>query len=387
MRPPRETLTLVGHTANERLVSDALSGDRVPQAWLLTGPPGVGKATFAYRMARFLLTGGGADSGPSLFGDSAPVTSLTVEADHPAVRQIAVGSHPDLLVIEREMDEKRDKMKSAISVDQVREISQFLHLTASQGGWRIVLIDSADEMNTNAANALLKILEEPPKRALLILVSHTPGRLLPTIRSRCRLLRFGPLSAEDARGAAQAVLDQNAQDEAKQLALTEKNPSKLAEALEKARYAVAEPIDPIAITLADGAPGRALMLADPETRSVLTDLLGLLRQAPNGDPAALHGFAEKLGKAAADAQYRSFIDQFDAWLMRVIRHSARTGSVPNDLPGEAQAAEAVLRAAGSLDRLIEVWEKNAQLFRQTDGLNLDRKQAVLSALLPLTQRR
>ncbi len=355
MRPARETLTLIGHGANERLVSDALSGNRVPQAWLLAGPPGVGKATFAYRMARFLLTGGGAAAGPSLFGDSAPITSLAVNEDHPAVRQIAVGSHPDLLVIEREMDEKRDKMKAAISVDQVREISQFLHLTASQGGWRVVLIDSADEMNVNAANALLKILEEPPKRALLLLVSHTPGRLLPTIRSRCRLLRFAPLLPEEVRIAAEAVLE-------------------------------GEPLDPIALTLSDGAPGRALALADPDTRSVLTDLLALFRQAPKCDPAAVHGFAEKLGKAAADAQYRSFVTQFDAWLMRVIRHSARNGRVPNDLPGEAEAAEAVLRAAGSLDRLIEVWEKNTQLFRQTDGLNLDRKQAVLSALLPLTQR-
>lgn len=356
MRAPRETLSLIGHAEAERLAGEALSGDRVPQAWLLTGPPGVGKATFAYRMARFLLTGAGSDAGPSLFGDAAPATGLGVDPDHSAVRQIAAGSHPDLLVIERAMDEKKDKLKAAISVDQVREIGQFLHLTASQGGWRIVIVDTADEMNTNAANALLKVLEEPPKRSMLLLVSNTPGRLLPTIRSRCRLLRFSPLPDADVRTVAAEVLD------------------------------AGEALDPIAVLLAEGAPGRALALAEPETRAVLTDLLALLKQGARLDPVALHAFADKLGKAGADALYRSFLDLFDAWLMRIIRHTARTGSPPNDLPGEADAAQAAIAAAGSLDRLIEVWEKNGQLFRQTDGLNLDRKQAVLSALLPLTLR-
>lgn len=359
MRPPRETLSLIGHAEAERLAAEALSGDRVPQAWLLVGPPGVGKATFAYRMARFLLTGAGEDAGPSLFGETVPTTGLSTDPDHPAVRQIAAGSHPDLLVIEREMDEKKDKMKAAISVDQVRAISQFLHLTASQGGWRIVIVDSADEMNSNAANALLKVLEEPPKRSMLILVSHTPGRLLPTIRSRCRLLRFGPLPEAAVRTVAAEVLTAAGKDPA---------------------------LDPMALVLAEGAPGRALALADPDTRAVLSDLFGLLRQTPRPDPAALHTFAETLGKAAADASYRRFIDLFDAWLMRIIRHTARMGFPPNELPGEAEAAQAALTAAGSLDRLIEVWEKNGTLFRQTEGLNLDRKQAVLSALLPLTLR-
>lgn len=351
MSSPRATLKLIGHGALERLAYAALSGDRPPQAWLLAGPPGVGKATFAYRMARFLLARN-PDAGGFDFDATRSSGDLSVAPDHPVVRQVAVGTHPDLLAIEREIDEKRDKMKTAIGVDQIRAINQFLHLTAAQGGWRIVLIDPAEAMNRNAANALLKILEEPPKKSILLLVSHTPGRLLATIRSRCRLLRFAPLSEIELRAA-------------------------IGEEGE---------IDPLTLTLADGAPGRAIALANPETRALLTDLLMLLKRGPGRDPAALHAFAERLAKAEADGPYREFVYLFDVWLMRVIREAARTGAAPKGLSQETEAAQNVLIAAGSLDRLIAVWEKSKALFQQAESLNLDRKQTILSALLPLTPR-
>ena len=175
---PRESETLIGHEAAEAAMYDAISG-RVPHAWMISGPAGIGKATLAYRFARYVLSGGsGEESGPGLFGDELPpsTAALNVSRDDPVFAQIAAGSHADMMVVERGYDEKRKKMRGEIVVDDVRKIGSFLRLTPSLGGWRVVILDSADEMNRNAANAVLKLLEEPPRQALIILVSHTPGR-------------------------------------------------------------------------------------------------------------------------------------------------------------------------------------------------------------------
>ena len=152
----------------------------MPHAVLMTGPRGIGKATLAYRFARFVLTHGAT-------GRTAPdCRRMTSLAGHPAdcgvFRRVASGGHADLLAVERAYDPRRRRLRSEIVVDDTREIAAFLRLTAAEGGWRVVIVDGADEMNRNAANALLKILEEPPRHALLLLVAHSPGRLLPTIR-------------------------------------------------------------------------------------------------------------------------------------------------------------------------------------------------------------
>ncbi len=145
-------------------------------AWLITGAPGVGKATLAYRFARRLLAG------------VQPGDTLAVDPASPVFRRVAVGSHADLLTVEREWDDKKSRLRGEIVVDDARAISAFLRLTPAEGGWRVVVIDGAEHMNRNAANAVLKMLEEPPPRAVLLLTCAAPGRLLPTIRSRCRRL-------------------------------------------------------------------------------------------------------------------------------------------------------------------------------------------------------
>lgn len=181
---PRETKRLVGHDWALARVSHAIRSGRPPPAWLISGPPGVGKATLAYRMARYVLAYGATDRGPP---------DLSVPEQDPAAIQLAAASHPGLLVLKRGLNPDTGRLMNVLSVAVVRRLAGFFGMTSGAGGWRVAIVDTADDMNDNAANALLKMLEEPPVRAMLILLSNTPGRLLPTIRSRCQKVALRPL--------------------------------------------------------------------------------------------------------------------------------------------------------------------------------------------------
>src|SRR5438034_4587944 len=197
---PRANPDLVGHETAERELRRLEEAGRLPHALLLSGPRGIGKATLAFRFARFVLASGGGEGAlGALFGE-ADATGLAIEPESGTFRRVASGGHADLLTVERAYDPRRRRVRGEIIVENTREIGAFLRLTPAEGGWRVVIVDGADEMNRNAANALLKILEEPPRRALLLLVAHSPGRLLPTIRSRCR--RFPLLPLPEATVAA-----------------------------------------------------------------------------------------------------------------------------------------------------------------------------------------
>jgi DNA polymerase III subunit delta' len=178
---PRANPLLLGHAAAEATILDALRAGRVHHAWLITGPDGVGKATLGFRFARRLLAGVPSSE------------TLALEPTHPVFRRVAAGSHADLETIELGVNEKTGRMRSEIVVNDARKIGGFMSLTPAEGGWRVVVVDGAEDMNPSAANAILKVLEEPPSRALLILCCTAPGLLLPTIRSRCRRLRLDPL--------------------------------------------------------------------------------------------------------------------------------------------------------------------------------------------------
>src|SRR5262245_60289022 len=199
---PRQTTSFFGHGGAEQVLLEAYRSGRFPHAWLIGGPPGIGKATLAYRMARFVLAHPDARA-----PEVRSATSLAMPEDDRTVRRIAAQGHPDLLVLERVVNEKTGKLYTVIRVDDVRRTVPFFGSTAGEGGWRIAIVDTADELQyPQAANALLKILEEPPPNALLLLISHAPARLLPTIRSRCRRLILRPLAQADvARGAAAAL--------------------------------------------------------------------------------------------------------------------------------------------------------------------------------------
>ncbi len=216
---PRANDCLFGHAAAEAALCGAITGGRLHHAWLITGPEGVGKATLAYRFARRLLAGG--------------ADTLDMPPTHPVFRRVAAGTHADLLSVEREWDDKKKRLKKQVSVESVREIPAFLRLTPAEGGWRVVILDGAEDVNPSSANALLKVLEEPPRRAVLLLVCSAPGRLLPTIRSRCRNLALSPLDGAEMAQALQRYLPSTPQAERATLA-----------------------------ALAQGSPGRAVALAE-----------------------------------------------------------------------------------------------------------------------------
>ncbi|MFD2262577.1 DNA polymerase III subunit delta' [Lacibacterium aquatile] len=342
---PQTSSFLVGHAAAEAAFLESWNSGHCPHALLISGPTGIGKATLAYRIARFILAEGNGDSGGMFF--AAKPDSIQLSEDHPVFRQVAAGSHPDLMVVERLRDEKTSKLKTNIAVDQVRAVSAFLHLTSSSGGWRVVLIDSVDDMNPNSANALLKGLEEPPARTMMLLVSHAPGRLLPTIRSRCRKLLLEPL---DTAGMGQVMSRLGVASDASTLARLS--------------------------AMAEGSPGRGLELMAGGGLELYAEIMQLVG-AP--DAQRHHAFADRLSRAGQETGFELSRSLLDWWLSRLVREAARGGAGPELVEGENRARARVM-AAHSLDRLIEVWDKIHLLFETAMRLNLDKKQVLLSSL-------
>jgi DNA polymerase III subunit delta' len=318
---PRETTVLFGHEAAERAFLAVYRSGRVPHAWLIGGEPGIGKATFAYRIARFVL----AHPDPSQVPAAA---SLALDPDHRTVRRIAVRAHSDLLALERTAGDT-GKLRTVITVDQVRRLSTFFGSTAGEGGWRVCIVDSADELKyPEGSNALLKMLEEPPPRSLFLLVSHAPGRLLPTIRSRCRRLALRPLGQGDVVRAAAVALGAEA-DEA---------------ALMRAAAA------------ARGSVARAIALAGGPMLALREKVAELLRALPATDPRALHALGDQLDRDRSLLEV--FVGAIRDWLSA--RLDAEIGNLPR------------------LARIAELWERLNRSAREVETYNLERKPLVFS---------
>lgn len=363
---PRANPHFEGHDAVEREVRAALDGGRIHHAWLMTGPKGVGKATLAFRIARHLLGGGGADPGPGLFGPE-PAAGLDMDPADPVFHRVASGGHADLFTLERgymdegkaarEDDDRNRRRANVISVDSVRDATAFMARTAFEGGWRVVVVDGAEDMNPAAANALLKTLEEPPARAIILLVSHAPGRLLPTIRSRCRRLALGALAPDTVQGLIRRYRPDIETPEAAALA-----------------------------AIADGSIGRALQLADAGGLALYEELVRLLGGLPRPEVARLHGALEAIARTRNPGgvyeAYDVFTDLLTTWLMRQVTARVRGLAAPAIVPGEDEVA-ARLWTRASLDQWLEVWEKISLLFGRAARLNLDRKQVLLDAFFAL----
>ncbi len=322
---PRDTGELLGHGDAERIMLDAYRSGRMPHAWLIGGPAGIGKATLAYRAARFVL----AHRDPTAAAVQ-QAKSLAVATDNPIAQRIAAQAHPDLLVLERTINEKTGKLYTVIRVDDVRKTVGFFGSTAGEGGWRVCIVDTADELQyPQAANALLKILEEPPAHALLLLVSHAPARLLPTIRSRCRRLILRPLSETEVATGVARVLGRDAGEA-------------------ELREAAAQ---------ADGSIGRALSLLDGPALELRRQVAAQLERLPALDPRALHTLGEALG-GSEPQRLEAFVDAVNAWL----ETRAANGPAEN----------------GRLMRIAEAWDKVNRAARDADTYNLDRKPLVFS---------
>jgi len=299
---PRETLSLFGHETAETAFLEAIHSGRMHHAWLITGPKGIGKATLAWRVARFLLATP-MDQADALFAAPPPET-LDIAPDHPVAHRIHALSEPGLFLLRRAWDREKKRLKTVITVDEVRRMKDFFGLSAGGNGRRVVIVDAAEEMNQNAANALLKMLEEPPKNAVLLLVSHQPSRLLPTIRSRCRTLPLGAVSHDAMTGALQ------------QAGIEADDGAALAE-------------------LAAGSVGEAVAMIQQEGLTLYAEIMALFATLPHMDRARVVRLADQGGAKGAEARFDLALDLIDRLLSRLARTGA-TGRAPVEiLPGEA----------------------------------------------------
>ena len=354
---PRQTAELIGQSLAEARLARAWRSGRLPHAWLLTGPRGVGKATLAYRFARHVLAGGGEAAAPGLFAaepaEAADEDSLALDPEHPVFRQVASSGHADLMTVQCTINPKSKKLREEIVIEDVRALRDFMHLTASGGGWRVAVVDAADELNRNAANALLKVLEEPPPRGMLLLVSHAPGRLMPTIRSRCCTLPLAALSEAEVAGMLARYWPDMAEADRTALA-----------------------------GLAEGSAGRAIALAGAGGLELYREMTGLMAGLPGLDGKALHGLADRWARDASGETFRTGMDLLGWWLGRLVRSQA-TGAAPPEIVAGEGALIARLAARGQLDQWLTLWEKVSRLPGRAAGLNLDRKHVVLTAFFEL----
>jgi len=362
---PRETLNLIGQGAAEQGFLEAFTTGRLHHGWLITGPRGVGKATLAWRIARFLLATPIEDDG-GLFGDAPPrPTTLDIDPDHPVARRIMAGSDPGLYLVRRwgagsteqarEKNFEEGKFSQDIRVSEIRGLARFIHLSSTEGGRRVVIVDAADEMNTQAANALLKMLEEPPARTTLLLVSHQPSRLLPTIRSRCRELRLSALSPEDMAAAlAQAGVDPGPDTAA------------LAE-------------------LSGGSVGEAVRLMNLGGLQIYAELVAIFKGLPQPD----RGRALKLAEAAAARGGEEKLDLLiwlvDLFLSRLARSGALGPPRVEAAPGEADLFTRLAPHAHAGRAWADCAQEVGARSRHARAVNLDPAALVLDTVFKIQQ--
>lgn len=350
---PRETHALVGQEAAERAFLDSFNHGRLHHAWLITGPRGVGKATLAWRIARFLLSRS-ATGGASLL-DTAPATAATLEvpADDPVARRVAALSEPRLHLLRRAWDDSRKpaRLKTVISVEDVRALRGFFGLSAAEGGGRVVIVDAADEMNTQAANALLKVLEEPPEGATLLLISHQPSALLPTIRSRCRELRLDTLG-----------------------------PAQMAEAMAAAGHEASEDAAALA-ELAAGSVGEAIRLANMEGLERYRAIIELFATLPGMDRGAAIALADGVAGRGAETRLELTLWLLDLFLTRLARAGVMGPPATEAAPREAELLARLSPGENAARTWAALQQELGAQARRGRAVNLDPAALVLDMVL------
>lgn len=333
---PRENPHLFGHEDAIATFLSAHKNGNLPGTWLISGPRGIGKATLAYRLAKFILYNAQKQS-TGLFANELPESNLSIPQNSPVFTKVSIGSHPDLLVLEAGMDSK--SASGDILVDNAREIGKFLHLTSSETAYRIVIIDSIDDMNTNAANSILKLLEEPSKNSIFILVSHAPGRLLPTIRSRCRHIKLREPGTANALQVLHSIAPDIADSEAINL-----------------------------IDMASGSPGNAYDFYLHKGIGLYNNIATIISSIPQLDMIAVQKLSELASGKANDNSWRIIRMLLSKILIDLTKQVTK-----NNLPGKIINEKVKLSVAISAQRLVQIWEESNSLLEEADRLHLDRR--------------
>jgi len=349
--PAREMAECFGHEGIEKQILTLIDENKLPHALIFSGPEGIGKATMAFRLARFLLNQKSSDDGPGLFGEPLPATkveSLHVAPDDPVFRQVASGGHPDFLLIERLMDEKKGKRQGRIAVEEVRRITPFLRMKAAHdGGWRVVIVDDADMMTPGSQNAILKILEEPPPRTVLILVAHRPGAMVATIRSRCRVIPFQQPSLDVFKDL---IRREHADVPAGDIETV---------------YAIAR-----------GSVGQGLNILDQGGLESVQKIMMLLSGWPRWDWPQIHAQAEVIGRGGSVEALHSFSTILE-WIVESILRARATDQTPAGVLNN----DTILRLMNHypLADWIQICENLKVHFETASFANLDKRQAVIGA--------
>lgn len=346
---PRDAPQLFGHGAAEAEFLAAFTENRLHHAWMITGPEGIGKATLAWRLARFLLASPMHEDG-GMFAPETP-TSLDIDPNHPVVRRMAALGEPRLFLLRRPWNDKTNKLYTQITIEETRKLKGFFHMSAADGGRRVVIVDAADEMNVSAANALLKVLEEPPADTTLLLICHQPARLLPTIRSRCRVLRLNPLEADD-----------------------------LAFALDQAGF---DTPDTAALhRLSQGSAGAAIRLAEAGGPEVYARLLTLFASLPDLDRQAAQALSQE---ASTDDGFDLILSLTDRFLARLARTGATGQAPPDILDGEAEVLTRLAPSPAAGLKWAQLGQGLTAKARRGKAVNLDANLLVLDMFLSLSK--
>ena len=353
---PRTMPFCLGHTAQEKQCLNMLISGKMPHALMLTGLKGIGKATFAHRLAKYLLAHADLQHDPNqnaLFdGNETPSNmplNLDTPAGHQAVRLYLNGAHPDCKTVERAYDDAKNKYKDAVDVAEIRKIAPFLRMSASDGGWRIVIVDDADTMNRSAQNALLKVLEEPPKKTLIMLVAHRPGRLIATIHSRVQRLNFTPLVDADIAHLLSMAEDKPDADQMTAL-----------------------------VSMAQGSVGNALTFWEQGGIESLSAALEILQAYPRFDWSSLHKKIDPMTRAGQDQTYRLFQTLLCRIFFDLTSVKARNKPLPHYLADHKFAAKMLDdRTIKDLAHLSSALQEH---FDKSNFANLDKKQTLLHAI-------
>lgn len=329
---PREQFAFFGHSEGEAAFLEGLRSGRLHHAWLVGGPQGIGKATLAYRVARAVL-----DSQKSR---DTGITDLNVPPSSSAARQIAALSHPNLAILRRAPSTDKKGPSATIPVDAVRKALGRFGSTAADGGYRICIVDSAEDLTISSANALLKVIEEPPPRSLFLIISHSPQRVLPTIRSRCRRLLLRPLADADIRSVIASLGTPWAE--------------------------IPDDVVDQALRYGEGSVRRCLELLDEEKVAFIEHVTRLLDGLPRTDTKQVLSLAEALAKRDADETFDLMLETMERWVTGRLHQHAALG-------------------ASRLAPLVEVCDKIARSAREVDVFNLDRRPFILTLFDDLSE--